>query len=300
MNDRAQTIAISGSSGLVGSAIAAKLSSEGRTVIPLVRGAARAGAIAYDIDAGTVDEAALAEVDAIIHLAGENVGARWTDERKRRILHSWVASTELLARAIARLDRKPSLLCASAIGIYGYDRGDTWLDESTESGDGFLAEVCRAWEAAAEPARAAGARTAHLRIGVVLSAKGGALDKLLPVFRLGAGGKVGSGEQFMSWVALEDVVRAFVFALDRPDLSGPINIVAPEPVTNAAFTQALAHALHRPAIVPVPALALKLAMGEMARETVLASQRVAPKRLQAAGFTFSYPTIDAGVASAIA
>jgi uncharacterized protein (TIGR01777 family) len=294
------TVAISGSSGLVGAALVRHFEAEGRRVLRLVRGQAGPGQVAYDADHDRLDPAALEGVDAIIHLAGESIASgRWTDERKRRIRESRVRSTALLARTAARLTPRPALLCASAIGIYGADRGDEWLDEATPPGGGFLAEVCVAWEAAAAPARDAGVRTAHLRLGVVLSSQGGALAKLLPVFRLGGGGKVGSGAQQMSWVALEDVSRAFAFVLDTPSLTGAFNVVAPEPVTNAVFTQALARALGRPALVPVPAFALRLALGEMAQETVLASQRVRPKRLLESGFTFSHPDIDSGIAASL-
>lgn len=294
------TIAISGSSGLVGGALSRHLATEGHRVVRLVRGTPGPGDILYDVDGDRVDDAALGGVDAIVHLAGESIASgRWTDERKRRIRESRLRSTALLAKAVARAASKPTFLCASAIGIYGADRGQELLDESSARGTGFLADLTADWEAAADPARDAGARTAHLRLGVVLSSQGGALAKLLPVFRLGGGGKVGSGDQQMSWIALEDVTRAFAFVLERPDLSGAFNVVAPEPVTNAAFTKALARALHRPAIVPVPAFALRLALGEMAQETVLASQRVLPKRLIDAGFTFSYPDIDSGIAASL-
>ena len=290
------TIAISGSSGLVGTALSAHLARGGHHVVRLVRGEPRPGDAVYDMASGQVDLAALRDVDAIVHLAGESVASgRWTEARKRSIRDSRVRSTALLAKAAAALDKKPALLCASAIGLYGPDCGERWLDESSPPGGGFLAEVCVAWEAAAAPAREAGVRTAHLRIGVVLAREGGALAKLLPVFRLGGGGKVGSGAQYMSWITRDDVTRAFAFVLERPDLSGAFNVVAPEPVTNAAFTTALAAALERPALVPVPAFALRLALGQMAEETVLASQRVKPARLLAAGFTFAHPDIAAGV-----
>jgi hypothetical protein len=294
------TIAISGSSGLVGTALSNHLASGGHRVVRLVRGQARQGEVTYDAARGEVDLRALEEVDAIVHLAGESVASgRWTVERKRRIEESRVASTALLARAAAQLDKRPALVCASAIGLYGPDCGDRWLDESSPAGSGFLAGVCVAWEAAAEPAREAGVRTAHLRIGVVLASEGGALAKLLPVFRLGGGGKVGPGTQYMSWVSKDDVTRAFGYVLDRPELSGAFNVVAPQPVTNAEFTKALASALSRPAIVPVPAFALRVALGQMADETVLASQRVRPTRLLEAGFTFSHPDITSGIAASL-
>jgi uncharacterized protein (TIGR01777 family) len=290
-------IAVSGASGLVGQAVVAALEARGDRVVRLVRRPARDGEIEWHPDRGELGAGALDGVSAVIHLAGESIASgRWTEARKRRIEASRTASTTLLARAVADQAGKPALICASAIGIYGPHHGDAWLDEtSSEQGEGFLAAVCRAWEASAAPAREAGVRTAHLRLGVVLSREGGALAKLLPVFRLGGGGKVGSGDQYMSWVAIEDVARAFLFVLDRDDLSGPFNVVAPRPVTNRDFTSALASALGRPAIVPVPALALKLALGQMATETILASQRVRPTQLVDAGFTFSYPEIGAAI-----
>ncbi len=291
-------VAISGASGLVGSAIANALEARGDRVSKLVRREGGAGEIAWHPERGELDPSKLEGVTHIVHLAGENIGAgRWNDERKRRILESRTRSTELLAKTVATLRPAPALIVASAIGIYGYDRGDVWLDESSPAtGTGFLADVCRAWEAAAEPARAAGVRTAHLRLGVVLSRDGGALAKLLPVFRLGGGGKVGSGKQYMSWVSIDDVARAFLHAIDHEAASGAFNVVSPAPVTNAEFTQALASALHRPAIVPVPAVALRLALGEMAEQTILASQRVRPTRLTDAGFTFSHPEIASALA----
>ncbi|NUO53004.1 MAG: TIGR01777 family protein [Polyangiaceae bacterium] len=290
-------IAVSGASGMVGRAIVSALEARGDRVVRLVRRPAGEGEVEWHPDRGELASGALSGVRAVIHLAGESIASgRWTEDRKRRIETSRTTSTSLLARAVADHPDRPALICAAAIGIYGPDHGDAWLDEtSSEDGAGFLAEVCRAWEAAAEPARRAGVRTAHLRLGVVLSKEGGALAKLLPVFRLGGGGKVGSGNQYMSWVAIDDVVRAFLFVLDRDDLSGPFNVVAPRPVSNRDFTKALATALGRPAIVPVPALALKLALGEMATETILASQRVRPTQLVDAGFTFSYPEIETAI-----
>lgn len=291
------SIAVSGASGLVGRAVAQALEARGDHVVRLVRRPAREGEAEWHPDRAEIAPGALEGVRAIIHLAGESIASgRWTEERKRRIETSRIESTTLLARAVAKHPDRPALICASAIGIYGPNHGDAWLDEtSSEDGAGFLAAVCRAWEGAAEPAREAGVRTAHLRLGVVLSKEGGALAKLLPVFKLGGGGKVGSGNQYMSWVAIDDVVRAFLFVLDRDDLSGPFNVVAPRPVSNRDFTTALASALGRPAVVPVPALALKVALGEMATETILASQRVRPTQLVDAGFTFSYPEIGAAI-----
>ncbi|TNF23826.1 MAG: TIGR01777 family protein, partial [Deltaproteobacteria bacterium] len=235
-------------------------------------------------------------VDAVVHLAGANLAdGRWTDARRALIRSSRVDGTRLLAEALAGLERRPRVLVmASAIGFYG-DRGDALLDEDSAPGTGFLAEVVREWEEAAAPAEAAGIRTVKLRLGVVLSRDGGALPKLLTPFKLGVGGRVGDGGQWMSWVALDDVVRAFAHALVDDGLSGVANLVAPNPVTNRALTEALARVLRRPAFVPVPRWAIRGAFGDMGRETILASTRVAPKRLDERGFTFAHPEIEAAL-----
>ena len=245
-----------------------------------------------------VDADALEGVEAIVHLAGENIGQRWSDDVRRRVLDSRVNGTRLIAEAAAGLASRPVLVCASAIGFYG-DRGDEIVDEESVPGTGFLADVVEAWEAAAEPARAAGLRTAHLRQGIVLSKEGGALARMLLPFKLGTGGRIGSGRQWWSWVSLDDAVAAYLFALEQP-LSGPVNVVAPGVVTNQEFVKALGRALHRPAIFPLPAAAVKAAFGQMGEEMLLAGQRVAPTRLEAAGFTFGQPDIDSGLASALA
>jgi uncharacterized protein (TIGR01777 family) len=291
-------IAITGSSGLIGAAVAAALDDAGHDLVHLVRreptGAAE---IQWDIDAGTID-GSLEGVDAIIHLAGENIGQRWSDEVKRRVLDSRVNGTRLIAETAAGLANRPVLVCASATGFYG-DRGDEVVDEDSVPGQGFLAEVVEAWEAAAEPARAAGLRTVHLRQGIVLARDGGALARMLLPFKLGTGGRVGSGRQWWSWVSLDDAVAAYLFALEQP-LDGPVNVVAPGAVTNQQFVKALGRALHRPAIFPLPAQAVKAAFGQMGEEMLLAGQRVAPTKLEAAGFTFGQPDIDSGLASALA
>ena len=228
----------------------------------------------------------------MVHLAGEPVGERWSGDKKRRIRESRVKGTSLLARTLAGMKRPPGVLVsASAIGIYG-DRGAEELAESSRLGTDFLASVSREWEAAADPARQAGIRVVHPRFGVVLSPEGGALGKLLPPFKLGLGGKIGSGQQWVSWIGLHDAVRAIRFLLDTPDVSGPVNVVAPVPVTNGALTEAVGHAIGRPTIATVPEFAIRLAMGEMADATLLASQRVAPRRLLEAGFRFDYPEIE--------
>jgi len=233
---------------------------------------------------------------AAVHLAGANLsGQRWSSSYKKEILESRVKPTHALAVLLAGLNPKPSVLvCASAIGIYG-GRGDEVLSENSQPGTGFLPEVCLAWEKATRPAKEAGIRVVHLRFGVVLSTRGGALAKMLPIFRAGLGGKLGGGHQWMSWVALSDVTRAIEFVLDTPSLSGPVNVVTPNPVTNSDFTLALGRALHRPTLVRVPTFALRMAFGEMADATILESERVVPTRLTGKGFHFSYPDIQTGL-----
>ncbi|HEX9164449.1 MAG TPA: TIGR01777 family oxidoreductase [Gemmatimonadales bacterium] len=287
-----RTIAISGASGLVGTAVAKALAARGDRVLRLVRKPPGQDEMRWDPAGGAIDAPRLEGVDGVVHLAGESIAAgRWTAERKRRIRDSRVAGTRLLAGALSRLARKPAVLVsASAVGIYG-DRGDEPLDESSATGQGFLAEVGREWEAAIEPAAGAGIRVVLPRLGIVLASHGGALAKMLPPFRLGLGGPLGRGTQWMSWITLDDAVGVVLAALDRPDLAGPVNAVAPGPVTNAEFTRLLAAAVHRPAIFPVPAVALELLFGEMAREALLASQRVLPRKLTAAGFAFGDPVL---------
>ncbi|HEU0051805.1 MAG TPA: TIGR01777 family oxidoreductase, partial [Longimicrobium sp.] len=287
-------VAVSGASGLIGHALVPRLRADGHTVLRLVRRAPRApDEVGWDPERGTLDAAALDGVDGVVHLAGENVAeGRWTEARKRRIRASRVESTRLLATAIAGLPRKPSVLVsASAIGIYG-DRGDERLDEMSAPGSDFLAGVVREWEAAAAPAAEAGIRVACLRFGVVLAANGGALAKMLPLFRLGAGGPMGSGGQWVSWISLDDVVELIVRALHDPALTGAVNAVAGA-VTNQQLADTLGRVLHRPALIPVPAFALRLALGgEMANGTVLASQRVEPRRLTQLGFAFHHPELE--------
>jgi hypothetical protein len=289
-------IAISGSSGLIGSALVRALESRGHEIRPLVRRDTRTALeTSWDPDRGTIDRARLDGVDAVIHLAGENIAQRWTGDVKRRIRESRTRATSLLSQTLASLSAKPRvLLSGSAVGIYG-DRGNETLDEASTLGDDFLASVCRDWEAATAPALDAGIRVVHLRTGLVLSRDGGALAKLLPVFRLGAGGKLGDGEQWMSWIALADYVEAIGFLLRTEGASGPFNLVAPNPVTNHEFTHALGHVLGRPEIFTVPRFALKIAMGEMAEATVLASQRVRPRKLLEAGFAFTFPTLESAL-----
>jgi len=288
-------IAVSGSSGLVGGTLVPLLTAAGDDVRRLVRGdaAGHPDAIAWDPERGTIDAAALTGVDAIVHLAGENIaGGRWNDERKRRIRASRVNGTTLVAQTLAKMQHPPRVLvCASAIGFYG-PRGDEPVDESAAPGTDFLAGVCREWEAAADPARAAGIRVVHLRFGVVLSPKGGALAKMMTPFRMGVGGRIGSGKQWMSWVSIDDAVGAVSHALRYARVDGPVNVVAPNPVTNAQFTKSLGRALGRPTILPMPAFAARLAFGEMADALLLGGQRVAPAKLQATGYEYRHPNLD--------
>jgi uncharacterized protein len=292
--ERSMRVAISGASGLVGSALTPVLTSAGHEVRPMVRpdGRPAPGSIAWDPQAGSLDLAALEGVGAVVHLAGESIASRWTAERKRRIRESRVKGTRLIAESVARLATRPSVLvCASAVGIYG-PRGSEPLDETTASGTGFLAEVCRAWEEAADPARAAGIRVVHSRFGVILSEKGGALAKMLTPFKFGVAGKVGSGEQYMSWIALDDVIGAIQHALGTPKLAGPVNTVAPTSVTNLEFTKTLGSVLSRPTVLGMPAFAARLVFGEMAQELLLSGQRAVPARLLAAGFRFRHPELE--------
>ena len=293
-------VAISAASGLIGSALADDLSADGVEVVRLVRRAARAAdEIGWDPQAAAdgLDPAALAGVDAVVHLSGAPIAAgRWTAARKAELRASRIASTTTLASAIAAADPAPGvLLCASAIGYYG-DTGERTVDESSPGGTGFLAELVRDWEAAADPARAAGIRVATFRSGVVLAASGGMLGRLLLPFRLGLGAKVGSGRQYFSWISLTDEVRAIRFLLDSAGASGPFNLTAPEPVTNAEFTRALAKALGRPAVLGLPSAALRAALGEVASE-LLGSARVVPARLEEAGFRFAHPDIATALAA---
>ena len=282
-----QRIAISGSSGLIGTALVGHLKSEGHTVQRLVRRTpVAADEVQWDPQTGFVDLAPLAGVDAIIHLAGVGVGdKRWTKKFKSEILNSRLLGTTAIAKAVAEL--KPAVfISASAIGWYG-ESGNRAVVETDRVGDDFLAAVCREWESAAD--LAGDVRTVKIRTGLVLDPTGGALGKMLPLFRLGFGGKLGSGKQWWSWITLHDQIRAIVFALENP-ISGAVNVTSPNPVTNQEFTSALARALHRPALFPAPAFALKIALGGFSSE-VLGSKKVIPHVLQEAGFTWDYPHI---------
>ena len=287
-------VAISGATGLIGGALAARLRARNVRVRRLVRTAQPQfpDDIVWDPMRGVLAPTDLEGADAVVHLAGEPLAHRWTDARKRAIRESRVRGTELVACTIAALDRRPRvLLSGSAIGIYG-DRGDEPLDEESALGSGFLAAVAREWEAASVAAVDAGVRVVLLRTGIVLSPHSGALERLLLPFRLGVGGPIGSGRQWMSWISLDDHVRAMEHALATTGLRGPVNVVSPNPVTNAEFAATLGRVLSRPALVPVPAFALELAYGEMARATILAGQRVLPKVLLRTEFTFAHPTLD--------
>ena len=288
-------ILVSGASGLVGKALVPRLVAAGNDVRVLARRQSEGHSISWDVRTGRVDAAALQKwegPDAFIHLAGENIAARrWSAEQKKRIRDSRVDATKRLAENL--LKAAPELrvfIGASAVGFYG-DRGDEILTEASARGEGFLAETCEDWEAAAEPLREANMRVVHLRFGMILSADGGALGKMLPFFRAGVGGRVGSGNQWVSWISMEDAVRAIEFALSIESVRGAYNVVAPQPVRNRDFTRQLAKVLRRPAFIPVPRFALRILYGEMADALLLSSQRVVPEGLEKAGFIFRHPVV---------
>lgn len=287
-----RTVVVSGASGLLGSALLPALTAAGWGHRSLVRRAAGADEVRWNPADGAIDAEALAGVTAAVHLAGEPIAeGRWSREKKERIRSSRVLGTRLLAESLARLPVRPQVLVsASAIGIYG-DRGDEILDEDSPLGTDFLSDVGKAWEAATAPASEAGIRVVHLRLGIILAPDGGALPRMVRPFLLGAGGPIGNGRQWMSWIAFEDAVRIVLAALDDGQMAGPINAVAPNPVRNAEFAARLGEVLHRPALVPVPAFALRLLFGEMADAALLASQRVLPARLSARGFEFRHPAL---------
>lgn len=287
-------IAVSGATGLVGKALCEALQARGDTACPIVRAPkGLPGEVLWDTQTQTFDAAALADCDAVVHLAGENIMGRWTDEKKQRVRDSRVDSTRRLAQTLAQIDAGPRVLvCASAIGYYG-DTGQTEARaEGAPPGNDYLAEVCVQWEAATQPASDAGIRVVNTRIGIVLSPDGGALAAMLPPFKLGLGGRVGSGTQWMSWIALHDMVRIILFAIDTESLQGPCNAVAPEPTQNTGFTKALGGVLGRPTLLPVPAFAPKILYGQEAAEAlVLGSIRVVPEKLLALGFAFEHPAL---------
>jgi uncharacterized protein len=282
-------ILISGASGFLGTHLTKALRQAGHTVDRLVRpaGERSAGDVSWDPMAATIDVARMEGTDAFVHLSGAPIGdGRWTARRKEILRKSRVDSTRLLVDALGRLRQKPKVfLCASATGYYG-DRGDEILTESSEPGTDFLAQLARDWEAEARPAERAGIRTVRLRYGLILSESGGALPRMTTPFKWGIGGRFGSGRQWTSWITLEDAIEITRVAIENEALAGPVNVVAPDPVRNSEFTRVLAQALHRPAIFPAPAFALRLALGEMAESLLLASQRVRPERLMAMNYVF--------------
>jgi uncharacterized protein len=287
-------VAVTGSTGLIGSTLVASLGGDGHEVVRMVRGQH------WDPAAGTVAAGALDGVDAIVNLAGEGIADhRWTAKHKRAVLESRVQGTRAIAAACTTATNGPKVLISgSAVGFYG-SPGDTVVDESAPPGDDFLAGLCQAWEAATKTAEDAGLRVVHARTGVVQSARGGALKKQLLPFKLGLGGRIGTGRFYVSWITLEDEVRALRFALETDSLRGPVNLTAPNPVTNAEYTKALGRALHRPTVTVIPPFALKAAMGGELVESLLASQRIVPRKLLDAGFVFNAPTIDEGLVSAL-
>jgi uncharacterized protein (TIGR01777 family) len=289
-------ILVSGASGLIGTAFSAAAASAGHQTVKLSRSGG--GGASWDPERGEIDRNALEGVDAVLHLAGESIASgRWSAARKERILRSRTQGTTLLAQTLAGLTRKPAVMVsASAIGFYG-DRGDEILREDSASGKDFLAQVCREWEAATAPASAAGIRVVNIRTGIVLSRKGGALPKMALPFKLFVGGKVGTGSQYMSWIHIDDEVGAILHCMMNAGIRGPVNLVSPSPVTNAEFTQTLARVLSRPAILPLPAFAARLAMGEMADALLLSSQRVEPAKLRFTAYPFRHSNLDEALRS---
>jgi uncharacterized protein (TIGR01777 family) len=287
-------VLVSGSHGLIGSALCSALEAGGHEVVRLVRGPAGRGEVSWDPASGALDAASLERFDAAVNLAGAGIGdKRWTPDRKREIVDSRVKSTDLLSRRLASLDPKPSVMVSgSAVGVYG-DRGDEKLTEESSAGGGFLASLVEQWEGATAPAADAGIRVVHIRSGIVQSPKGGAMVRQLPLFKFGLGGRLGSGRQYWSWITLEDEVGAIIHALTADDLSGPVNLTAPNPVTNAEYTRVLARVLGRPALFSVPRFALAIVMGgEVADEMLLAGQRVFPQRLEQSGYRFHHPDLE--------
>jgi len=291
-------VAITGASGFVGRALVASLMTRGDEVHRLVRRDAKPGEIHWDPDRPEIESSKLEGMDVIVHLAGENIaGRRWSEGFKEKILESRVKGTKLIADTITKLATPPRVfISASAVGIYG-DRGDSVLTEDSRGGEGFLADVCRAWEACADRMIEAPTRLAKVRFGMILSRDGGSLTKMLTPFRLGLGGVIGSGRQYMSWVTLHDVVRAIEFIIDRDDAGGVFNVTAPVPTTNREFTKTLGKVLHRPTLIPAPVFALRMALGEMADELLLSSARVVPERLEKIGFHFTQPELEGALRS---
>lgn len=293
ISQSSKKVIISGASGFVGCALHSALKNQGFDVFSLVRRTAKDDReIKWDPYAGDIEIEKLEDTHCVIHLSGESIAARWTKKKKKKIYNSRIASTRFLVESFEKLRSKPkTFLCTSAIGFYG-ECGDKEVSEKDPLGKGFLASVCKDWEAEAAKATSLGIRTILHRFGVVLSPKGGALKKMLLPFKLGLGGKLGSGNQFMSWIALEDVVSGLIHCMNDESLSGPVNFTAPNPITNSEFTKTLAKALHQPAIFPVPEFVLKIIFGEMADETLLVSQRVLPKKLLESKFSFKYTHLE--------
>lgn len=285
-------ILVTGSTGLIGTALAASLQAEGHSLTRLVRSAPREGEVRWDPATGAIVAQELEGCGAAVHLAGEPIAGRWTPAKKARILTSRVQSTRLLSTSLAGLKSTPAVLvCASAVGFYG-NRGEEVLTEERPPGRGFLPQVVRSWEAAADPARAAGIRTVHLRFGVVLSGEGGVLPRMLLPFRLGLGGPLGSGRQLVSWVALDDAVRAIMHAIEHNTMVGPVNVISPQPVTNKEFARTLGRVLRRPAVCRIPVWVIRLMLGEMGSELLLSSIHAVPGRLVATGFAFRYTKLE--------
>ena len=287
-------ILVTGSSGLIGSALISFFSKGGHQVYKLVRARADllADEIAWDPRRGVINPSQLEGFDVVVHLAGESLLGKWTESKKREIIESRVNSTRLLSQTLCRLRNPPSvLICASAIGYYG-NRGEDVLTEQSSKGEGFLAEVCEEWEEAARPAVEEGIRTINLRIGAVLSPKSGALKQMLPIFQWCMGGQLGPGTQYMSWIAIDDLINVIDYVMCQQRLAGPINAVSPHSVTNKEFTKTLGHVLHRPTFLAVPGFAVKLIFGQMGEELLLSSQRVKPKKLEESGFLFAYPHLE--------
>ncbi|MFP4635730.1 MAG: TIGR01777 family oxidoreductase [Nitriliruptoraceae bacterium] len=292
-------IAITGASGLIGRALTASLSADGHSVQRVTRHPQGADDVAWDLDARTIEAGKLEGVDAVVHLAGEPIGAaRWSDDTKHRIRESRVVGTTLIAESLAALDQPPAVLVSASGANYYGDRGDEVLTEDSGPGDDFLASVCVAWEEAADPAREAGIRTVHARSAAVIAKEGPLIDKLELPFKLGVGGKVGSGRQYMPWISLDDEVRALRFLIDR-DLAGPVNLAGPEPATNYELTKALGSVLRRPTVLPIPTAAIRAMYGEMGEALALTSMRIVPQRLLTAGFSFRHATLTAALQAAL-
>ena len=287
-------ILISGSHGFIGSAVHRSLSQQGHSLLRLIRltQIAKSDEVFWNLPDNYIDHSKLTNLDAVIHLAGENLFGRWNEKKKQAIHDSRVKGTAFLAKTLAAMEHKPKvLICASAIGYYG-NRGEDECIETIEAGDSFLSTVCCQWEQSARPASEAGVRVVNLRFGVVLGKEGGLLAKMLPAFKMGMGGPLGNGQQWVSWVSIVDAVRAIEFAIEHETLQGPVNVVSPHPVRNKEFAHAVGHALHRPEVVPVPKRMLKFMFGEMADETVLASTKVLPQKLQTEDFQFQHPDLN--------